>query len=222
MKHLRVLSIVSALVVTACSGGGGSAGTVTTTIPPSHPNLAQTSWVFAPAKQSSHAKRPAYVTANIESVKIVLNTVNGGSPPAGLTTTVTTNISLSSCPCDVPGPSVPPGSDAFTITAYDGASGSGNVVSTATGTYLIATGQANSNTITLDGVPASFSITGVPSATAGTSLSPQSLSVSVKDADGNTIMGTYENAVTLSDSDSSGATTIATQRQRFACRRDRC
>ncbi len=83
-------------------------------------------------------------------------------------------------------------------------------MSTASGLYSIAAGQANTNTITLDGVPASFSITGVPSGAAGTAFPPQSVAVSVKDADGNTIMGTYENAVNLSDSDASGATTLAT------------
>ena len=211
MKHLRVLSILSALVISACSGSGGeSAGTITTSLPPAAPNVVKTSWVFGPPKSAQSGKRPAYVTANIESVKIALNTVNGGSPPGGLTTTVTTNIALSSCPCNVPGPSVPPGLDSFTITAYDGTSGAGNVVSTASGLYSIAAGQANTNTITLDGVPASFSITGVPSGAAGTAFSPQSVAVSVKDADGNTIMGTYENAVNLSDSDASGATTLAT------------
>lgn len=111
MKHLRVLSILSALVISACSGSGGeSAGTITTSLPPAAPNVVKTSWVFGPPKSAQSGKRPAYVTANIESVKIALNTVNGGSPPGGLTTTVTTNIALSSCPCNVPGPSVPPDS----------------------------------------------------------------------------------------------------------------
>jgi hypothetical protein len=59
--------------------------------------------------------------------------------------------------------------------------------------------------VTLQGVPKTFTITGTPSGTAGTAFgSPSTLTLAVKDADGNTITGTYANTVTLADSDVSG------------------
>jgi hypothetical protein len=106
---------------------------------------------------------------------------------------------------------VPPGDDTFTITTYDAQNGGGNVVSTASATFTITPGTANNNAITLNGVPATLTISGVPAGTAGTAFgSAQAFTVTVKDADGNTIVGTYANAVTLADSDASGATSVTT------------
>jgi hypothetical protein len=73
--------------------------------------------------------------------------------------------------------------------------------------------QANtpSTPLILSGAPASFVISGIPSATVGAAFSsPQSFIVNAKDADGNTIVGTYLRPVTLADSDTSGATALAT------------
>jgi hypothetical protein len=213
----RSLALATVLLVTACSGGGGGStpGVVHATAAPATGQGAQalvaTTFVFAaPATTSASTRSPKYVTANIASIKIALNTVNGGAPPAGVTASVTTNIALASCPCTVSGPAVPPGNDTFTLTAYDAQNGGGNVVSTATPTLTILADQPNNNTITLNGVPASFTIS-PPSGTAGTAFaSATAFSVTVKDADGNTIMGIYESPVTLADGDTSGATTLAT------------
>ena len=65
---------------------------------------------------------------------------------------------------------MPPGSDNFTFTTYSGANGSGNVLATFTGNFTISAGVANSNTATLLGVPKTFTISGVPGGTAGTSF----------------------------------------------------
>lgn len=150
------------------------------------------------------------MSAAIASVQITLDSVNGGAPSTGAPLSATTNLTITSCPCTVYGPSVPPGIDTFTLTAYDQPNASGNLLSTATPTYTIIAGQANNESVTLNGVPASFAVA-VPSATAGTPFAtPQTISVTVKDGDGNTIMGTYANPVTITDGDSSGATSIAT------------
>jgi hypothetical protein len=61
--------------------------------------------------------------------------------------------------------------------------------------------------VTLNGAPASFTISGVPAGAAGTAFSgPATLSVVAKDTDGNTILGTYAQTVTLTDGDATGAT----------------
>ncbi|HTV74955.1 MAG TPA: hypothetical protein VME66_14750 [Candidatus Acidoferrales bacterium] len=207
MARFCVLVLLAALLA-GCSGGS-SASTPVPVPSPSAAVLVPTVFTFQlpPQTSSSSARRPEYITANIESVRIVLDTVNGNAPPGGLTTSVTTNLTLSSCPCAVPGPQVPPGTDVFTITTYDAQSGGGNVVSTASPSYTIVAGAANSHTVTLDGVPASFTISGLPSGTAGTAFgTPQSFTLSVKDADNNVIIGTYANSVTISDSDTSSLT----------------
>ena len=105
---------------------------------------------------------------------------------------------------------MPPGSANFTLAAYDQPNAGGNLIATASPTYTIVAGQANNENVTLNGMPAELSLT-VPSATAGTAFgSPQSISVTAKDADGNTILGSYAVPIAISDSDTSGATSIAT------------
>ncbi len=175
-------------------------------------NLVRESFTFLPPPPSSTnaAHHPLYVTADIASVQITLDSVNGNAPSTSTPLSVTTNLTITACPCTVYGPSVPPGSDTFTLTAYDEPNASGNLIATATPTYAIAAGQANNEDVTLNGVPARFSLSfsgKAPSAGVPTTMA---LSVTAFDGDGNTIMGTYANAVTLSDSDTSGATTIAT------------
>jgi hypothetical protein len=207
---MKLLPIITAsaltLALTACGGGSSSPAIPTApSNPASNAKMIPTSFTISVPKKSgasSSRRAPQYVGAGVVSVTIVLNTVNGGAPPAGLTTSVTSNVTAPCAPCTVAGPSVPPGSDAFTLTTYDGTGGTGNAISVATPTLTIAAGVANSNTITLDGVPASFSITGLPGGTAGTAFgSPAAFGVAVQDADGNTITGTYASPVTISDSD---------------------
>ena len=215
---IRLFAIACALVLNACSGSGGALspatsthGTSTSTSPgstaPAAAKLVPTNFTFVlPKTATSSARRPQYVTANIQSVTITLNTVNGAAPPSGLTTSVTTNMTTSSCPCSVPGPPVPPGTDNFTLTTFDAQNAGGAVVSVGSPTYVIAVGVANLNTVTLDGVPASVTFPTVTAA-AGTTLS-SAFNVTVNDADGNAILGTYANPVSLSAS--SGAVSIST------------
>jgi hypothetical protein len=142
-------------------------------------------------------------------VNVTLNTVNGSAPPGGLTTSVTTNISGSACTsgCAVGGPSVPPGSDNFTVTTYDAINAAGNALSTQTQTFTVTVGVSNPLAITLLGIPKTFTITSIPAGTAGTAFgSPATLVLHVKDADGNTITGTYFHTVTITDSDVSSLT----------------
>jgi hypothetical protein len=194
------LGPTSTVAASATPPQGGSAG------------LVRESFTFLPPPPSSTnaAHHPLYVTADIASVQITLDSVNGNAPSTGAPLSVTTNLTITACPCTVYGPGVPPGSDTFTLTAYDEPNASGNLIATATPTYTIAAGQANNENVTLNGVPARFSLSfagKAPSAGAPTTIT---LLVTVFDGDGNTIMGSYANAVTLADSDTSGATSIAT------------
>jgi Glycine rich protein len=180
--------------------------------PPQGANLVRESFTFLPPPPSSTnvAHHRLSQSAAIASVQITLDSVNGGAPSTGAPLSIITNLTITTCPCTVYGPSVPPGTDTFSITTYDEPNASGNLLSSATPTYTIVAGQANNENVTLNGVPGSFTIA-LPSATAGTPFAPAaSISVTAKDADGNTILGTYANPVTLTDADTSGATSIAT------------
>jgi hypothetical protein len=205
LQAWRVMLFLLAGSVAAGCGGPVNSVPVSQPAPP----LATTQFIFSKPNivtPASSGRRPLYVTNAVTSVKITLTSVNGSAPPANIAAT-TSNITVANCPCTVAGPSVPPGTDGFTLTAYDSAS---NVVSTATPTLKIVTSQTNTETITLNGVPVSFHVT-PPSATAGTAFgTPQAISVTVLDADGNTIMGGYANPIALTNGDASGATTLAT------------
>jgi hypothetical protein len=230
MKKLLGLFVTALFALSACGGNNaGIAPSPTGLVPAAasngaasadhrrHRKLVRTKFFIKVPRRHKRkhkpkhgAASPAYISPSSQSITIVLNTVNGNSPPSGLLTSATTNLSGCSSGCTVYGPSVPPGSDNLSLTIYDAANGSGNVLSQATKTFTITPGQANSPTVTLEGVPHSFTIGTLASATAGTAFSPaQAFTVTVKDFDGNTITGTYANAVTVADSDASGASTLS-------------
>ncbi len=109
------------------------------------------------------------------------------------------------------------GSYTVSIDTYDKAPAGGNIpaganlLSTAKNApFTMAGGITNTIGVTLDGVPASLLVSGLPNATVGVILAATAFDVTAKDADGNIITGTYLNPIALSTSDSSGATTIAT------------
>ncbi|HTZ55304.1 MAG TPA: glycine-rich protein [Candidatus Acidoferrum sp.] len=213
MTARRIVALATALALAACGGRAvtPSAAGSNPAPQPGGSSLVRESFTFLPpSSTSSAARHPHYITANVASVEITLNSVNGAAPSTGASLSVTTNISMSSCPCTVHGPDVPAGSDTFTLAAYDQPNAGGNLIATASPTYTIVAGQANNETVTLNGVPSSLALA-LPSATAGTAFaSPQSMSVTAKDGDGNTILGTYAIPITIGDSDTSGATLIAT------------
>ena len=77
--------------------------------------------------------------------------------------------------------------------------------------FMVKSGKVNRLKFKPEGVIASLAISGVPGATAGAAFaSAQTFVVTAKDADDYVIVGPYETAVTLADSDTTGATTVAT------------
>ena len=105
------------------------------------------------------------------------------------------------------------GSYTGTIVTYDQPPSGGtipsgaNELSTAKNVpFTVVPSIVNNLSFTLSGLAASLSVSGLPSGTYGTAYStPQSFTVTAKDADGNTIVGPYDNAVTLSTSDATNA-----------------
>jgi sugar lactone lactonase YvrE len=161
------------------------------------------------SKTDALGKHAAFVSAGTQSVAVV---VNAGSPQVFNTVSNSPNCTSSGtglvCTFSI---TVPFGNDAISIATYSAANGGGSVLDQGAVSVAIQAGSSSPISITLDGVPASLSVGSLPSGTAYTAFTtPQSFTVTAKDAGGNIIAGTYTAPITLSDSDTSGATTIAT------------
>lgn len=229
MNRLLGTFVLSAFALTAC-GGGASTGSSVPASPAFNPAAAAQPSATSPdrkknrkllpvhlfiklpkTKHHKHPKRGAhYIGVGAKSVTITLNTIHGGAtPPPGLLASVTTNISNCTSGCEVNGPSVPPGVDNMTITVYDANGGTGNALSTGSKNFTVTIGTANSLSLTLNGIVDSFSISGLPTGTAGTPISSHAFSLEADDADGNAITGTYSSPFTLQELQDTSATTIA-------------
>jgi hypothetical protein len=232
--RLRALALIVLCALWSCSGGGGTQGVAavaptTGTTPASPTGSAPVSssarfTITVPAQStttSSTTRTPKYVSPATQSIIITLVSV-GGVPYTGSPASIATNLSTlnpactgtTSLTCTVTAPAVV-GSDVFSVVTYDTAqtlpftTPAGNVLSRASLSVAVVAGPNVVTTpLVLNGVPASFAIA-PPAGTAGTAFS-QTVIIAVKDAAGNTIVGSYANPVTLSDGDTSGATTLAT------------
>ncbi|HEX3466552.1 MAG TPA: hypothetical protein VHT05_00460 [Candidatus Elarobacter sp.] len=103
------------------------------------------------------------------------------------------------------------------MSLFDQPNGAGNVLSTGNATQQIVVDQANTVTLTFDGVVASIALSLKPSSVPSGTPAKVAVTVAALDADGNTIVGpgTYAGAngnpvsIDLTDSDTSGATTLS-------------
>jgi hypothetical protein len=134
---------------------------------------------------------PQYISPSTLSATI---SVNSGTPAVA-------NCTGGSCTTTV---LAPIGSDTFAVSLYDAANGTGNVLSQGSATQTIVSGVANSVSVTFNGVPKTVTIT--TSGSAFTSVPVPSattipLTVTAKDAGGNTIIGTYSSPVQLTIAD---------------------
>lgn len=192
----------------ACSGGGGSSPVPSGPVP-----QRSSSAVFdisIPAK-SGKAVAPHYVSPSTQSLTI---SVNGATAPA-----ITQNVTPTSSGCATSSGSItcsvsvtaPLGNDTFAVTLYSGTNATGSKL--ATGSVSAVIGNApTSVAITLDGVVDSVAIAlANPMPPAGSAVTIP-VAVTAKDASGATIIspGAYNPAITLTDSDTSGHTSLST------------
>ena len=183
-----------ALTLAACGGGGGGSSlpatpAVTSAGGSGLGSAATASVAFTiaiPSASTSSTKRsPRYISAGTKSVLIGYNANRQIVDCAQ-----TCNVTLS----------VPPGSVTFQLGLYDGAGGTGNLLSSAKTTATILAGQGNSVALTFGGVVAKVSLAlGAAGVTAGTP-STIPVTVSAKDAAGYTIVGSdpYDSPIALS------------------------
>ncbi|TAM75474.1 hypothetical protein EPN44_08425 [bacterium] len=153
-----------------------------------------------------HPRRPAYVSSATSSLSI---SVNGATAIIALLTPSSPGCvsSAQGLSCTV-GVDAPVGLDTFAVAAMDQSS---NTLSRAVVPATITAGQANTIPLTLDGVVAQIVVTlPSPGPPEGVATSVPVL-VTAKDADGNAIVGpgSYDNPITLTDTDSQGATTLS-------------
>jgi hypothetical protein len=211
----KALLLLAVVPLAACGGGGGGstgAGPVPATPTPT-PTAGPTS---APAASLARvtisdpvgpstfgaARRPLHLPASATSIAISVNGGPASSFPYHVNgPTCVVGNSTVTCTFDVQAPT---GTDTLVVQALNSG---GKPLATAT------VQQAISGTtvvpVTLLGVPASASVSlASNTAPAGTPASI-SITLTVKDADGNTITGTYATPVTLTNDDKSGHTTIS-------------
>jgi hypothetical protein len=229
MNRTRVLAIAAVFALSAALSAcaGGSPGSPSSTgqaalpqtplaseaIAPDHLNRKKmgrpTFHITVPRKhQRAHAlgMHPNFIPASSAKVKITLTSVNGKAPAAGIVVTKTTNLTNCASGCTVSGPFSPPGTDGFTVTILDAGN---HALSTASLSISIKAAAANTGSVTLNGIPSTFTFSGLPATgTAGTPITQVAVVVNALDAAGDTITGTYANPITLGNSDNSGATTF--------------
>jgi hypothetical protein len=227
MKRSRFLAVAAILALSACASNapgtlssspgqamlpqGASATNALSENVTKHTKLGHLSFFITIPKRhhrlTERGIHPNYIPPSSSKVTITLIKVNDGAPPSGLTLSKTTTLPSCSSGCTVSGPASPPGTDIFSVTLFN----SGNkALATAQTTVAIHLGQANMGSISMLGIPSTFTITGVPAANAGFDFAtPAPLSVTALDASGDAIPGTYANSVTLSINDSTNSAQLS-------------
>jgi hypothetical protein len=227
-----LIAVLIAAGLAACGGGGGSAAAPnspalpaasSTPVAAKTPQTARvTITVPSAATAASSSRNPAFVSPATQSVIITLSAVDGkpytGSPAsfAANLTQGSANCSGTPLVCTIAVAAVT-GTDTFTISTFDAlqpitslpSTPAGNLLSQATIDAAIAVNATNTVQIILSGVPATLAIGSLPVITGGTPLTPQAFHVSVKDAAGNIVLGTYATPITISTSDTSGAIALS-------------
>jgi virginiamycin B lyase len=227
---LAAASILGLTVVAACSGGSNLSpaavplgGAAALTVPgmsafvsAKHKKRGTAEIIIRIPRKKKSGRRmhPEYVSPSTQSM-----TVNASGQPLQVF-----NLTPSSAGCSTSSTTgyltctetafFPSGPQAITIWLWDQQNGKGSQLSTATTSVTIAEGGTTTIPITLNGIVWKAKVLLDGSATASIPVgTPTSIPVIVDayDADNNLVMlpGSYTPAVTLSDSDTSGATSLS-------------
>ena len=209
----KILTLVAIVALAGCGGGGGGSSAPAPASPTSAPVTSSklvTPMFFikipARGKNSGKARRPQYVASTVLSVSVALTADSVGITPSTLANNpAVTTVPAGTCNsgCSIAGPPSPPGTDSFTVVTYDAAAGAGSALNAGQlNNVTVSAGTANSETITLGGIPVTLSsISNVPQGvfTAGTASQTDALSIVAADADGNTIPTSQSPAVKYVD-----------------------
>jgi hypothetical protein len=217
--HARRLIAAGAIasLLTACSAAQGGGGT---SLPPLGAPASPAQSAPAGAKRTARLEvalrvprkrtHAHYISPSTQSIKIV----ESGTTLGTFDTTPTTKGCVQqngTTVCTYAMLAIP-GKKSFSITTYDATGAGGSPLSTATVAKTIVANKANSLSLTLNGIPSTITLAlDVINPTQGTPATLH-LTVNATDADGNTIVGPggYAHAITIADSDKSGATQLGT------------
>ena len=222
-RSLSVFTFVaSATLLAACGGGGGSSSSsAPTALPTSAPQAFQRAKLVITFPvghhTSSNRKSPQYISPSTTEMVVVVNTVNGGTPPGGAPISETTALTVGAN-CTISGGTetctlsviAPPGSVNYTFNATDGTT----VLSTLTTTIVNTIATNNLPSITLQGIVAGTVSVGGAALTANTPVTGgETVTVVAYDPDGNQIVNgstsaNYNNPITLTDNDATGQTKL--------------
>lgn len=213
---LFALCAVVAVWTAGCGGGGSQSATPNTSKSvPQSGSVSVQFYIALPSRTSSKLRRALYVSSSTNSATVIVTPSSGTASPATVIS-CTPQPNPTSCSGAV---GAPIGSDTFVVNLFDGANGTGNLLSTGTLVQTITMGTNNSVSVTFNGVVTSLSLATVPSnaGLVGGASSTVTLVVNALDSDGNTIIGpgSYVNSsgaavtLTLSDSDGSGVTNLS-------------
>lgn len=208
----KILSLAAVLALAGCGGGGGGSSAPSNPAPPAPPSAPSGNYVTPqftiriPARTNSKGRTPQYVSSATLSVVITLTADSVGIDPTTIAgNPATTTVAAGSCTssCVVNGPPTPPGTDSFRIVTYDNNTpASGHALNAAQlNNVTITAGQANAESVTLGGIPASLSISNVPQGvfTAGTAGQTDALGIVATDGHGDTIPTSQSPAVKYVD-----------------------
>lgn len=219
MRSLTVAFLAfTAIAFAACSG--------TTTVymtpvpgptPTGQPSAATSTVSFnviVPNISGSARRRPNVVVPSASlSVAIQLDSVNGASSPSVAPTTV--NLSAATTGCEqsstqlscVINVSAPVGALIYTLTVYSAAGGAGTSLGAGNLAVTTITGATVVAPATLTGTVTKIAVFAGVAALGARAVVP--ITVQAEDAHGNTVLGTYTNPVTLSDTDASDQTSLS-------------
>lgn len=196
--------------------GAGCASSVNEPVPSQTTTQFVVTVPVTPASGSTLNHRNFQVPSGTQSITIVLTSVNG---TATTSTTRTFNVTGDSSGCAERGTVIQctefvasvPGTDVFTITAYSQPGAQGDVVAKGQSQVDTTSGQTVVAPVAITGTAAkiSVSLASLPLGVTGGQTVAIPVSVIAKDSSGATIMGSYSNPITLTDSDASGATALS-------------
>ena len=211
MIRRLVLLVCVCVFISGCGGGGSSVPGVqaASSTSPTLQSITLSIAVPSTTAASSMLRQPKYVSVNTQSASIA---VNGGTPVVANLAAGSPNCIASSSgrTCSIT-LSAPAGADTFSEVTYASTNATGTALSQNTTTATIVAGKSNTVSLVLDGVVSSVALTlsnaSPPVGTAATI----GLTANLIDASGATIIGSdpLSNPITLTDSDTSGATKLS-------------